>query len=189
MKKVLAIIAGGFSLFVLVAAIMAFTADPEKDMKVVNYLESEVVPFINENQVTFFFNMDWCRALRVGDKLFSRTVDSTIEEDCGFRLTGEHGNSFTKQDRDFFNQVEQVLASGPFEKFRKMSDEYPLTYRSEHADLNRESIGLGFHIECFFCRTRYVYSPGYVLLPPDIDLEIHYIPINENWYRVEQDWN
>jgi hypothetical protein len=99
------------------------------------------------------------------------------------------GKSFSNDDQLIFGQIKGKLDSIATEEFDGIQLEYPLTYESEHASLSREPIGIGFYIDCSFCRTRYVYWPNYKELPPNIEGEIIYTPINQNWYRVDQDWN
>ena len=162
----------------------------KRDEKLVEVLETKVIPFVKENNISFFFDMDWCQVLDYKDRLVSNTVSSTSPEDCGTRFTGGNNpSSFTEVDWELFNQTKVILNSSSNKTFTEIAPEFPLSYRPEHASLKRESIGLGFHVKCDFCRTRYVYSPGYTYLPPNIEREIEYIPINANWYKVEQDWN
>jgi hypothetical protein len=45
-----------------------------------------------------------------------------------------------------------------------------------------------FHKDCTFCRTRYVFSPGYGNLPEG-DGNKWFRRIDENWYLADEDWN
>jgi hypothetical protein len=45
---------------------------------------------------------------------------------------------------------------------------------------------VAFDLNCWFCnRTRYVYEPNYVL-PEDVENEMWFTPINQNWYQVDE---
>lgn len=144
--------------------------DPEK----VATLET-TFSVLEADGVEFYFNMDWCKVLVYGDVQASETVDSTVDEDCGTRLTGRTGfTSFAGIDQNIFNRLTE-------------------TYRSEYREVEARFVDgkityAVFHKDCSFCRTRYVYDPGYTL-PDNIEGELLHVPINENWYRVEEDWN
>ena len=88
-----------------------------------------------------------------------------------------------------FDQTRDVLHSVTLKEFKDIRPEYPISNRPEHSSIKYEELGVAFGIDCAFCRTRYVYAPGYTQLPPDIEGEIKYRVINENWFRVDQDWN
>lgn len=193
MKKTTKRILLTVSVVVFVALVFGFTYlqnDKKKDTKIVAALEERVLPFVEGNNITYFFNQDWCRVLKYKGQVASETIESTSSEDCGKGTTGSSDTKpFTNADNEIFEQVRRVLDSVTLEKFNDISPEYPITNRPEHASLGHNEIGLAFGIDCSFCRTRYVYSPNYTKLPPDIEGEIIYTPININWYKVEQDWN
>jgi hypothetical protein len=161
------------------------------DNEIIKNLETDIVPFVEKENISFFFNQNWCKIIIYNDQNVSETIDSTSPEDCGTRLTGENEfRRFSDADRDFFNDFEDKLYSSTGEKITSVDTEYPIN-RPEQAQLyfEHKPIGIAFHLDCSFCRTRYVYWPKYTQLPPDIEGEIIYIPINSDWYRVEEDWN
>ncbi len=170
-------------LFIVAAYFSPLLNSDGRDVRLVQLLETNVVPYIQQNNVSFYFKMDWCEGLRYG----SRSVIKMSDPSTSPCLS--EGTAFLEPDRIVFSEIGSLLASISIEGFREIDTEYPLTYRVEHQGLPRESIGIAFHVDCSLCRTRYVYWPHYSQLPPNIDGEITYTRINENWYRVDQDWN
>ncbi len=195
MKKVVLILIPVFLVFVAGISLLNVYMHSndnsfEIDSMIVSELEKTALPLVEHDNISYFFNSDWCQVLVENNVLFSSTIESTSDVDCGTRLTGiEAHNELGDEHRALFEKTRITLTNVAGKEFVRVSEEKPISYEPEHASLKQESIGLAFHLDCDFCRTRYVYWPGYVELPPDIDGEIKYVPINSNWYRVEQDWN
>ena len=159
-----------------------------KDNRIVVTLESKAIPLVNEKKVILFAENRGCEQIQY------ESVQAATPHGCAYipNQTDESKKSipdFSGLDRLVFNEIKNDLGKVPFEKFIEIIPEYPLFYRAEHAALGDNPIGTGFHIDCEFCRTRYVYWPNYQKLPPDIEGEVWYTPINKDWYRVDQDWN
>ncbi len=171
-------------LIVIITGSFLFKNNSAKDAKIVASLESKVLPYVQENIITFYFNRNWCKGLQYNSRSVVEISSSSNNSPCVASAT-----TFSDSDRLVFNEISQRLNSVAEEKFRQIDTEYPISYRPEQANIPHESIGTAFHIDCSFCRTRYVYWPHYTQLPPNIEVEIKYIPINESWYKVEQDWN
>jgi hypothetical protein len=93
---------------------------------------------------------------------------------------------FNIEDKKKFEATRKVLQSQPIVKIAEIGTEYT-RYDDPQAPHPPENVGVAFYTECFWCKTRYVYWPNYKSLPPDWIGEIRYIPINKNWYRVEED--
>jgi hypothetical protein len=185
MKHKFFIIFGIIALLVVLAVILTLPDDsPTKDRQIVIELQSEVLPFVLEKNITLFFNQDWCRALKYGETSVVEVLNSTGGSTCL-----SEGKPFSDDDQLIFEETKAKLDSIAAEELSGIQLEYPLIYEPEHANLPRESIGLGFLKKCSFCRIRYVYSPNYEELPSNVESEITYTPINQNWYRVDQDWN
>ena len=158
-----------------------------KDRQITSSLESKVIPFIQENEITYFVD-DICRQIKYG------MVEAASPEGCAYieNQTDETKKDipdFSTVDEKIFDELEDLLSNATQDKFESIELEYPLFYRSEHASLPQTPIGLAFDEHCTFCRVRYVYWPNYEKLPPNIEGEIRYTPIDKNWYRVDQDWN
>lgn len=177
--------------FALGMGLLYLKDNPRKDTRIVEALESNVIPLITAQNIQFFSNKDWCKSINYSGRLVIRVEDSTPPESCGIQVLDEQNREpFTAEDQELFDKVKDALGNSFSQEFVEISPEYPLFYRSEHIGFGNKYIGLGFHVDCLFCsRTRYVYWPNYNSLPPDIGGEIIYKPINKNWYRVDQDWN
>ena len=176
------ILISGLVILVVIIGILSFKDSGTKDVKVVESLETNVLPYIQENKVTFYFNMDWCKGLQYDSRSVVEVSGSNNSSPCLNNAT-----VFSDSDRSVFNEISQKLNLVSGEKFREINTEYPISYRPEQANIPHEPIGIAFHTDCSFCRTRYVYWSHYNKLPPDIEGEIKYLPINENWYRIDQD--
>ena len=155
--------------------------DIDSDQKRVDYLEAQVIPYIKSNDIKDFFNMDWCKSLVYGSTSIFKKDDETNVYSCNGNVGSK--KEFNQQDQIIFDELESRLKG-----YRTVKEEYPID-RIEHAYLKRDLIGIAFQPSCFLCLYRYVYSPGYKELPPDIEYEITYTPINSNWFRIDQDWN
>ena len=158
-----------------------------KDKQIVAAIETKVIPFVNEKKITFFTENRECKQIQYA------SVKAASPQGCAYiwNQTDESKKNipdFNVTDQSTFNEIKKDLAEVPLKKFIKIIPEYPLFYRKEHVALGDDPMGIGFHIDCAFCRTRYVYWPNYQRLPTDIEGEIWYTKIDENWYRVEQDW-
>lgn len=171
----------GFILILVIVTVLALTRNSSRnDKEVVRELQTRILPFIEENQISSFFDQDWCKVIKYRDRFASNSSDPNC---------AQMSESFTEEDLKMFEEVEDILNT-KVGKFVEIDSERPLIGMPEHRLLiGKESLGTAFHIDCFFCRTRYVYSPGYKELPPNIEAEIEYTAIDNNWYRVEQDWN
>ncbi len=182
MKMSIANFVVSLSIFVLVMSALGLIFYIQmtniSDEEIVAQLEANVVPYVLEKEVFQFNDSDWCRILAYGN----RTVSSQIPDGSPNCLP--EALDFENEDELIFADLKSKLTN-----FYAISYERPISYRSEHAGLEGQTFGLGFYISCAFCRTRYVYFPEYESLPPDIDMEIWYTPINSNSYRVDQDWN
>jgi hypothetical protein len=95
---------------------------------------------------------------------------------------------FSDADGILFNKTQQALSNAMLTNIVDIAAEYTSVFDPRSPQPPQE-IGIGFHVSCFFCRTRYVYWPDYKTLPPDLEGEISYTPIDKNWYRVDEDWN
>lgn len=152
-----------------------------KDQQIVRSLEAEAVPFVKQNDIQRFFDSDWCRVLEYNSRYVFEVLKSVGSANCGGSSTvGSH--DFTEKDNEIFAQTREMLDKASPERITTIAPEFTPNY--EH-----KNIGIGFHTDCAFCRTRYVYAPNYQALPPNIEYEIWYTPINKDWYRVDQDWN
>jgi hypothetical protein len=188
MKKKILMSIGAVAVLIITFVVIQPIYSSWKDERITAALETKVIPFVNEKEITFFSETNECKQVQYD------SVDAASPQGCAYiwNQTDESKKDipdFNSTDQSVFNRVKADLAEVPFKKFIEIVPEYPLFYRAEHVALEHDPIGTGFHIECAFCRTRYVYWPNYRELPPDIEGEIRYIPIDENWYRVDQDWN
>ena len=157
---------------------------PIDEKSIVNSLQERVIPYIQNNKITFYVDADWCKAIVYASSSAAEVPNSNDKGSC---LKG--ALDFSSTNESVFNKLKNKLNLISGEKFRKIDTERPIIYRPEHAGYPYESIGIAFHVDCSFCNVRYVYWPQYKELPQDIEGEIKYIPINDNWYKVEQDWN
>lgn len=173
------------SIVIVTIGLLSYSrGDSIRDLKVIESLQRNVLPYIQEKNISFYFNMDWCNALKYDSRSVVKVSGTDNNSTC---LNG--ATDFSASDQSVFNELKNKLSSVSTEQFKEIDTEYPVNYRSEQASLPHKSIGTAFHVDCLFCRTRYVYWPNYRELPPNIEDEIEYLPINENWYRIEQDWN
>lgn len=159
-----------------------------RDRRIVIALESKVIPFVKQNQIKFFSNEEKCRQIQYG------IVEAASPKGCAYveNRTDESKKAiadFTNTDEKLFDDFKKLLNEATSKEFISIGYEYPISYRPEHAALPQTPIGMAFYVHCLFCRTRYVYLPNYQKLPPDIEGEIFYVPLDKNWYRVDQDWN
>ncbi len=124
-----------------------------------------------------FFNMDWCKVLDVGDQMYYSLQDTTSSIDnCTGRISRKNqGESLEGSSLDAFLHVRDLLE----QKVPTIYIQYDEQDKIKSAE---------FGINCFFCRTRYVYEPNYTL-PADDPGELYHYGINKDWYRVEEDWN
>jgi len=158
-----------------------------RDRQIAGALESTAVPFISRNDIHFFSDNGKCKQIQYG------TIETASPQGCAYREnvsdpSGKNIPSFSRADEKIHKDLQKILEEATSKKIVDIQIEYPLL-RPEHASVTQAPMGLGFHVSCFFCRVRYVYWPDYKQLPPDIEYEIYYTPLNENWYRVDQDWN
>jgi hypothetical protein len=102
------LIIGSLIIIGLIWVFIARQDSPEKDVKVVKELETQVLPFIKESNVTFFFDEDWCHVLEYNNRLVSQTIESTSLEDCGKRLTGK------SNPESYRNRSQDVSASSRY---------------------------------------------------------------------------
>lgn len=171
-------------LFLVLVALVGILTNLEKkvdDTKTVEFLELNVLPYINQNKIIFYFDSDWCRALEYDSYKAVELYGNVNGSTC---LDG--GTEFSPNDNQVFDLLKQKLILSRQTKFREIDKEYSV---NNLINIENQYIGTAFHLNCGFCRTRYVYWPQYSKLPSDIDSEIKYIPINKDWYRIEQDWN
>jgi hypothetical protein len=156
-----------------------------QDEQIVSGLEIKVVPFVNQNAISYFVNDPDCKQLNYG------LIQAASPQGCAYKENVTDSSKknipdFTNVEQDIFSKTEQVLKSVSGKHFSKIRPEYTTATSSISG---ASKIGLGFHLDCSFCRVRYVYWPGYQSLPQDIHGEINYTQINNNWYRVDEDWN
>jgi hypothetical protein len=192
MKFKLSLTFGIFTLTVIfIGAIYLHDSNlTKKHNDIIRQLEQNVLPLIRESEITYYLDEDWCKVLEYNGKIISKTIESTSSESCGKHLTGSNDIAeFNNDDQIVFDKIKEQFLKIESESFNGIKPEYALTYLIEHKNFTNEPIGLGFYVNCSFCRTRYVFSPNYDVLPPNIEREIKYTPINTNWYLVEQDWN
>jgi hypothetical protein len=168
-----------------VAGVLSYMRnDSAKDLKIIASLEKDILPYMAEKKISFYFDMDWCKGLKYESRSVVKLLNTNNNSTCLNNAT-----EFSASDQVVFDELKNKLNSASTNQFREIDTEYPINYRSEQASLPHESIGIAFHIDCSFCRTRYVYKPNYKELPANIKGEMEYLPINENWYKIEQDWN
>ncbi len=153
----------------------------EADSMVVAELEKQALPLVEQNDIEYFFDSDWCQIIETSEKVAYRLINEEATSNCGSRPSNKPTVEMTESDIALFEDTESKLSNIGNEMFTRI--------QTEHLLNSEENIGLGFHLDCSFCRTRYVYWPNYEKLPDNVEGEIKYIPINSNWYRVEQDWN
>ncbi|MEW5861137.1 MAG: hypothetical protein AB1861_27800 [Cyanobacteriota bacterium] len=179
-------VAGGAVILFLIAGFAFFHDNRKNDIEIARSLETTILPFVQENKITFYFDENWCKAVQYGS---SSAVEVFGDAGAGTVPCLGNAGAFSEQDVAIFDTIRDKLNAVDGAKFRHIETEYPLTYRPEHASLSHESIGLAFGTDCGFCRVRYVYWPEYQQLPPNIEGEITYTPIDRSWYRIDQDWN
>lgn len=138
-------------------------------------IENEILPYIVENRITLYKDTNWCSAIKYNGQSKSRVINNSNVNSCL-----ESSTPFNEVDRKFFDELREKMLYSTNRKLILINTEY---------DIKHTDIGLAFHIECSFCNTRYVYWPEYKKLPSNTEREIQYIPINANWYKIEQDWN
>ena len=179
MSKSLKVIIALLALFVGYFLISVYSSS-KKDLETVQYLETQVIPYLQNNNIIKYTNRDWCKML-----IYASTSVNKISKDSDPTCNGPLKNkqNFSPEDQLIFDQLNSKLTG-----FRDVDTEYPLA-EVEHAKLKRDPLGIAFHANCSFCSFRYVYAPGYQELPPDIEYEITYTPLNSNWFRIDQDWN
>ena len=129
-------------------------------------MESEALPVLRKFEVTYYRNQDWCRAFFYAGGSFAANNVETCT------LSPKGVPAFSPAAETAFAEIEKVLEhSGS----------------SVHI-IRRAAGGYEFVPDCFGCGTYYFYVPAYTL-PSDIPGERLHYPLNENWYRVQQDWN
>ncbi len=167
-RKAISVLGLIFLLFVLLSV-----WEQVKEPLIISELESKVLPFAQENSIQNFFDREWCKTITYG--LPEISLPKCIPG-VGPAAQAPGHPAWVK-----FFETRKVLKSVLSEDFEFIRHEYERTTHRE--------IGLAFHVECFFCRVRYVYWPNYTSLPADQPYEIYYTPINSDWYRVDEDWN
>jgi hypothetical protein len=134
----------------------------------------QVLPTLEEFRVTQFRNDDWCQNLFYARGKFSSVPNNDI---CN--LSQDETRPLTSQSEQDFRAVERVLIDSGL-KVRLVVVGFDARGQVRYAE---------FHLDCYFCRTRYVYDPGYDRLPEDIPGELQHEAINSDWYLVRDDWN
>jgi hypothetical protein len=143
-------------------------------------IENNLMPIVLENNLSYYLNTDSCRALTHNGRTVRVQLGSTQDTNCQ-----QTGDTFSQEDKVLFNRIETRIAENNLNIY-KISEEHPISYRSEHATIPNQSYGLSFSLDCEWCGTRYLYAPGNMPLI-DIPQEISYEAISNSWYRVQQD--
>jgi hypothetical protein len=134
----------------------------------------QVIPRLEQLQVRQFRNQDWCKNF-----FYARGKFSSAPNNGNCNQSKDKSGLFTPQAEQKFHEAEHALSDSGL-KVRMVLAEFNEQDRIRYAE---------FHLDCFFCRTRYVYAPQYKRLPEDIPNELEYEAIDENWYLVQEDWN
>lgn len=166
-------LAKALGFFTVLILALYFVLRSPADEKVVQSLE-DLFPRLEKMGVTGFRNQDWCQVLALNGQAFANTEVST----CNF-VTTLPTRKFTPVATEKFEEVVRILSDAKLNVLAISSIQVT----------NGKFDGAVFHKNCFFCRTRYVFQPGYGSAPEDVPNEIWHTPINQNWYRVEEDWN
>lgn len=125
------------------------------------------------HHVEDFRNQDWCKNLVYMHGKFS-AYSGTVGT-CNL-FPGEPRPFDTKATKDF-NSIAEVLAT----------TEVPVLWISSRFTEAGTISYAEFQLDCFFCRTSYVYEPHFGQLPSSV--ETRYTKITDNWYEVDEDWN
>jgi hypothetical protein len=171
---------GAVIILILVAVVTYPLLKQTKEKWVVNALESKIVPFLQANDIKGFVDRDNCKAIHY------HSIFATDPLRCTY--VNQPAQQFSDADGILFNKTQQALSNAMLTNIVDIAAEYTSVFDPRSPQPPQE-IGIGFHVSCFFCRTRYVYWPDYKTLPPDLEGEISYTPIDKNWYRVDEDWN
>jgi hypothetical protein len=177
MKRVI-LFFGAVIILILVITALYPLYRQQRDRWIVENLQRNVLPFLLENNVVDFVNRNDCKAIKYRSLLATSPVLCTY--------VNKEGREFSDADWSMFNQTLQVLNKGSIVEIVDVGYEYT-RIDDPQGPRPPASIGTAFYIDCFWCRTRYVYWPDYKALPRSWQGDIIYTPINKDWYRVNED--
>ena len=172
---------------IIVVLALAFLFPRQNDVSIASSLELKVVPFLVQNDVKFYSDRSGCKQIKYG------AIEAASPKGCAYRENisdppKKATPDFSSADEKLFTATKQTLVSASPERIVQIGTEFT-RYDAPDTPRPPQEIGTAFYVDCFFCRTRYVYWPNYRSLLSDWEGEISYTPINENWYRVDEDWN
>ncbi len=142
------------------------------DEQVAQSLET-LLPRLETIGLIAYRNQDWCQVVAYNGMAFSNTNQST----CTF-VTDISTSPFSAEASAKLTEISDVLSDANI----------PVRAVQNIKMVGGKFTFVEFHRDCN-CRTRYVFSPGYGTPPKDIANELWHFPIDQNWYRVEEDWN
>jgi hypothetical protein len=132
-----------------------------------------LLPYIRKKQLTDYRNQIWCQNLAYAQGQFSQNNQVSA---CNL-FDGEALPFTTEARADFQTLRRQLRGTG-------LRIAFINAYWTDNQLASAE-----FDLNCwFFSRTRYIYEPNYAL-PEDIENEMWFTPINQNWFQANEDWN
>ena len=184
MKRALLFFAA-LGILVLVIVFVYPLYKQQKDKLIARNLESKIIPFLVQNKISYFSDEPKCKQIRHG------LVQAASPKGCAYienvtDASKKEIPDFNNGDKFLFEKTKEVLASAGPEKIFMIGTEYT-RYDDPQAPQPPQNIGTALYVECFWCRTRYVYWPDYKSLPRSWQGDIIYTPINKDWYRVNED--
>lgn len=127
---------------------------------------------LEQLQVKFYRNQDWCKNISYPRGSFSDNLESST---CN--LFSGKPQPFDGQAQQDFEQVASAIAATNVKLLYILDIKYAA---------DRTLIGAEFTLPSGH---EYVFAPAYKVLPESLPNEREYSPINENWYFIRNDWN
>lgn len=135
-----------------------------------------VIPLLEEQRLTSYLNMGWCKNIQYKKGGFSNNLES---DSCSL---------FDKK-----TLLMQGEAKTDFAKVRTALNRTHVDVISIDANYDQGSskvIYARFDLNIPFDPTYYIYQPNYDINNlVDITHEMTVTPINQNWYQINDDWN
>lgn len=151
------------------------------DVLVTQRFEAKVLPIINEYDIQHLFlnRADWCQAIQYHQQAYIQVTDAADQDNCAIYAGKNISNNTTFQVQGFTPTVQKDYT----DIVKKLN-----IIKPHLLSIERDDTTITLVSDIWFERRSYVYEPGYTL-PPDIVNERLHTAINDNWYRVDEDWN
>lgn len=155
----------------LTVVCLLYISSRTNELETVASIQANLIPELENNDVTFYLNTNWCQALKYKDRVVQKLNEANATDVC---LSS--AENFSSDDLILFERIKKIIDDNKL-SIVEISDEKSST---------NDFIGVSFWNDCAFCGARYLYSTNTIQVS-NIQGEIKYRRLDEHWYKINQD--